>query len=143
MGRLLSPQRLAAIARRWEANLDCTAIVLPQTQLAGPGGITELSYPEPDVVGLTSYRCRIQSASAPDEGTVADQERSKMWWKVTLPVVSRLRPTDRLYVSGSDAKGNRWTRTIEVTGAQGPRTWEARREVLGWEVLPDSPTVQL
>jgi hypothetical protein len=140
MSRLLSPQRLAQIARRWEANMDCTAIILPQTQVAD-GVNTSYRYPEPDESGLTSIKCRLQQG-APEEGVSADELRGRIGWQVQCPIGTRIKPSDRLYVSGVDADLGAYTRTLEVVGPAGPRTWEAVRILRCWEILPDTPNVE-
>ena len=136
MARLLSQARLLAIAKRWEENLPERAIVLPRQESDLGGGDTEVTYPSPATTGLTRWNCRLQPTSSADEAALADREQSKVWWDVTLPVRSRVKPTDRLYVTGRDAKGGSRSRLLEVSGTDGPRTWEARRVVRCWEILP-------
>lgn len=143
MARLLPPQRLARIAARWVENMDATATVLPQTQVANTGGETELSYPAPTEPGLTVYPCRMRPGAPPEEGVVADQERGRQWWRVQLPVAAKaIVPSDRLYIAGTDADGASYAVTVEVQGHDGAATWQAVLTATCWSVVVDTPTIE-
>lgn len=105
-------------------------------------GETAREYPE-DLTdpALTKYPCRIQSAAKPEEGLSAEQERAVAWWELQLPVRARTDHLDRIYQTGRDAGGGKYSRMLEVFTPDGPRTWQAVLKVLCWELVPTTAQV--
>jgi len=125
---LLTPDRLNQIRARWEENLPETATILPLTDTRDIGAVDDLTYPDPTDSGLVTMKCRWRPDGV-GKNIAIDQTQSQVTGLLYCPVASRLSPTDRLYVTGTDASGASWAMTFTIVGPLGPCTWEAVRKV--------------
>lgn len=133
---LLSEARLDAIRARWQANMPERITVLPQRQTYAAGGATDETYPAPSEGGLTVWACRSQPGAAPTEMPVGMQTQALRWWDLTVPVAAVIPPSAKLYHEGPGGTlGYTWSRTLQVAGPEGLRTWQARQTVKCWEEL--------
>jgi hypothetical protein len=119
--------------------MDASAALLPQRQVAD-GATTEIMYPDPTDPAVVRVRCRLRPDRGPEEAVVAETPRGRYWFLLHLPVETRLVPSDRVWVTGVDAKGNSYARLLEVVGPSGPTTWQAVRPVQCFELAPDIPS---
>lgn len=133
---LLSEGRLQAIRDRWEANMPERVTVLPLRQMENRPSEVEEAYPEPDEDGLTVYACRSQPGSAPAVLPVGMEATAVRWFELALPVDAVIPASCRLYHEGPGGTlGFTWNRTLNVLPPEGPRTWQARQLVTGWEAV--------
>lgn len=118
---LFSDAMLRAQRARSEANMPERGqrTVPVDTDLGG--GNTKTTYQ----VSGTPLPCRLAPLSEA-EALQAGQPTATGMWRLILPTGTMTDPRDRWVVT-SDAG---WTRTVDVVGAKGPKTFETQRELL-------------
>lgn len=101
---------------------DVCTVQRPGTAVSdGAGGWTT---PYTDV--LVAAPCRISPAGGGDEALFAGRVVGQTDWIVTLAATTDIRLSDRLVVTVTDQSS---TRTFEVVGVAGPRSYEVARRV--------------
>ena len=124
---LFPPSVLAQMRALNEANLPHSCQVLESTTTKAEGGTHVESWTP---VGV--YPARMTPVSQ-DEQVVADQATGAAQWRVALPAGTPVDVKHRLVVSGIDAAGVGWVKTLDVIAVAGPRAGEMMRTVIGLE----------
>ena len=124
---LFPPSVLAEMRALNEANLPHSCQVLESTSTKAEGGTRVESW-EP--VGV--YAARMTPVSQAEQ-VVADQTTGAAQWRVALPAGTPVVTANRLVVSGIDAAGVGWVKTLDVIAVAGPRAGEMMRTVIGLE----------
>lgn len=125
---LIPPASLQAMRALNEANLPHTCQVQSVTIASGSGGTHTETW-----TTVATYDARMTPISQ-DEQIVADAPAGAVVWRVALPAGTPVTRSNRLVVSGVDALGADWEKTLDVIGVRGPKAAEMMRSVVGAEV---------
>ena len=125
---LISPSALARMRALSEANMPYSAAIQEQVDTVGEGGTHTLGW-----ATVATVACRLSVPSA-DERIVAEQPSGRTQWLLVLPAGTAITAKQRAVVTGADAAGNTFTKTLEVLGVNAPLVFEVYRRVVAEEV---------
>ena len=129
MGTLLIPAAaLAQLRVLNEANLPHSCQVQQATVTKGDGGTHTEAW-----ATVRTYDARLTPVSRTEE-VIAEAPTDVALWRVVLPAGADVTNVNRLIVSGVDAAGEQFTKTLDVLSVAGPRVTEMMRIVMGSEV---------
>ena len=134
---LISPSALARMRALSDANMPYSAAIQSFIDTSSEGGTHTQ-----DWATVATVACRLSVPSA-DERIVAEQPSGRTQWLLVLPAGTEITAAERVVVTGTDAAGNAFTKTLQVLGINAPLLFEVYRRVVAEEVANDAQSFDL